>query len=86
MVHYHFDVTLWRYSQPFGVYRTPQSGNSGTPEPPGGQHTFWNIPEDLTNVYKVKLQLLCRQLTTSYQAIKLALEQPPNHGTEIQDL
>jgi hypothetical protein len=38
-------VTLWRYSKPFGVNRTPQSGNSGTPEPSGGNTMFWNMPE-----------------------------------------
>jgi hypothetical protein len=45
---------------------------------------FWNMPE-ATPVYKVKLSIMFRQLTTSYQATKLALEQPPDHGTEIQD-
>ena len=42
----HRYMTGWRLWTGTGDLVTWRSGNSRTLEPPGGQHTFWNMPED----------------------------------------
>ena len=76
-------MTGWHFWIGTGDLATWRPGNSGSNlAPSGGQrHLVAN-----TRVYKEKFHFMFDQLTKSYQATRLALEQPPIMGLKYIDL